>query len=208
MIASGLCVMGGCFALENGAAVDTYWPASRAVFSPELDAESLKVISFLNYGGDSVYDRALLSGSFTSDYNFVSWKIAVGMNRPENIQQGRINVICDAQTSIAVYADYGNRRIELANKDTAPTGVEVMMQVADGRAHIGSTLVCGSLADSYSLDDSVSREFLVRSKITKVFSIFWYSNARLGARWCVRAMQSPAGASALYADADESLTEI
>ena len=36
MIATGLCVMGGCFALDNGAAVDTYWPAAAAEISPDI----------------------------------------------------------------------------------------------------------------------------------------------------------------------------
>ncbi len=207
MIAAGLCLMGGCFALDNGAAVDTYWPAERASFSSELDAESLKVISFMTYGGDSVNDRALLAGTFTSGENYVSWKIAAGMNRPENILNGRINVICDASEGICVYGDYGSKRLRLIQNPPSD-GVEVTLQIAGGTARVESSRVSGSITDSYSFNDTVSREFLVRSKITKAFNIFWYANARLGIRWCVRAMRSPSGYSAIFADLDESLTEI
>ena len=199
--------MGGCFALDKGAAVDTYWPAERASFSSELDAESLKVISFMTYGGDSVNDRALLAGTFTSGKNYVAWKIAAGMNRPENILNGRINVICDAQDNISVYGDFGNNRTRLILNPPSD-GIFVRMLVADGKADIVSTFISTALSDSYSFNNTVSREFLVRSKITKAFNIFWYANARLGTRWCVRAMRSPSGYSAIFADLDESLTEI
>ena len=204
MIATGLCLMGGCFALDKGAAVDSYWPAERAVFSPELDAETLKIVSFLTCGGDAENDTALLVGAFASAN--VSWLIAVGLNRPSNLYNGRINVICSNQEGLRVYADYGDNRLTLLRNSSL--GINVRMQVAEGVADIESTGESGTLADSYLLDDDLPREFIVRSNITKAFSIFWYSNARLGTRWCVRAMQSPAGYSAIYSDFDESLTEI
>jgi hypothetical protein len=207
MIAAGLCMIGGCFALNNGAVVDSYWPSARAFFSPELDVESLKVVSFLTYGGDSENDRALLAGSFTCGPNYASWKAAAGIIRPIDIQQGRINIICDDKEGYCVYGDYVNNRLKLIQNPSS-NGIYAEMQVAAGKADIKSTGVSGSLADFYSFDNDVPREFVVRSKITKAFNIFWYANARLGTRWCVRAMQSPTGCFAIYADVDESLTEI
>ena len=207
MIATGLCAMGGCFAMDKGAAVESYFPAECAVFSPELDAESLKVVSILTYGGDSANDRALLAGSFTSGRGYVSWKIAAGLNRPDDLYNGRINVICADTEGVCVYGDYGNKRLTLIYNPPLD-GIYVRMQVAEGLADIESTGSSGTLADSYSLKDDQPREFIVRSRITKAFNIFWYANARLGTHWCARAMQSPTGYSAIYADLDESLTEI
>lgn len=215
MIASGLCMMGGCFALENGATADSYWPAAEAVFSPELAAVSTQIISSVVPGGDSAADEIAFKGRFYIGYNINpdvnDYKIATGINRLiSGPTPGKLCVMTAGFAGL-LRCDYGpNNYTVSSGADTPEDGVEI-----EGRAvsNTGSFYVAGkewltAQGTAYSYTEADQRQVLLRSHTTRRLSWFWYRNSRTGVHFWYQALRSPGGESALYSVVDKTLTEI
>jgi hypothetical protein len=205
MIASGLCMMGGCFALENGAAVDSYWPAESVEFSEEISITSLIVYRAFFADGDSENDIAYLKGRFAVLAGAANWTIATGINRPETLQNGRFNVITSTQP-LGIHADYGNNRSTIRS---SYGDAEVFMHMENGSASIYvNDNLFSTLTDTYMIGSSLTRSISIRSLTARKFDFEYYYNARTGVRFQVQPMLAPGGSPALYSDLDDSLIEV
>lgn len=212
MIASGLCMMGGCFALENGAAVDTYWPAESVEFSEKISAFSQTVYQATIAGGDSENDVAYIKGRFAVIEGGSNWTITAGCNyatsNGASTGTGRfcLMVSTAATVSRGIHAYYGTKRVQISS---TYGDADVFMHAQNGVAsgYIDDEIF-EPLTDSYAFDFSVTRLLAIRSMITKKLSFVYYGNERTGICFLVQAMLSPGGSVALFSDLDDSLIEV
>lgn len=206
MIAAGLCMMGGCFALEGGKTVESYWPAEIAVFTETVSASHLVVLTFFFNGGDSLNDVAIWDGCFAASGKAAEWTAATGINRPPSMQTGRMYVIYGSSDA-RIAVDYGNTRAVITKIQGDSRQISVAAREGNAVVTVDAAEFA-SLADVYSIPDDVSRQFYVRSVTTTALKYYYYQNQRTGVRFCVRALQAPSGAAALYSDFDETLAEV
>ena len=200
-------MMGGCFALENGAAVDTYWPAESAEFSEKISAYNQVVYQTAIAGGDSENDVASIKGRIAVIEGGPNWKIAAGFNygTVDGFGTGRFCFMVSTSNT-GIHAYYGTQRVQ---SSSTYGDADVFMQAQNGVAsgYIDDEAF-EPMTDSYAFDFSITRAFVIRSMITKRLSFAYYSNERTGIRFLVQAMLSPGGSVALFSDLDDSLIEV
>lgn len=203
-------MMGGCFAQdETSCHVDTFWPAASAEFSKALSGAVLTVLSFSIRGGDSEYDSGCIRGVFYNGAGMPSNTIAVGINSTKSNEEtltGRFHIKVDSGNVITL--GYGG--ISSTVYSNPPNnGVEMRVEMAHSKAHLQiAGEHRGEYVSNYELQEPTARAVLLRSRATRVFYEFWYSNMRTQVRFCIRALRSSSGASALYDDYNETLIEI
>ncbi len=210
MIASGLCLMGGCFAQDESArAVETFWPAEHAEFSEAISMSVLTVLSFSIKGGDSEADSGGIRGVFYNGSGMPGNTIAAGINSTQvngNTLTGRFHLKVDASNVIS-FGYGGNSKVVYTNPPESGIEMWAEMERSGARLKIAGEPAKEYMSD-YALKDTQSRAVYLRSRATRVLYDFWYSNARTQVRFSIRAMRSLTGASALYDDYNETLIEI
>lgn len=208
MIATGLCVMGGCFAMDNGAAVDTYWPSAAAEISPDIPYGLMLTIPVR--GGDAENDSMSFGAVIQNNVSATDWHLATGFNRDDKASDGRLGVTVhpvEAGGEAGLYMTYGTYPRVVVWPGFDATNVTAV-------AHNGSCSfsvngeVAGEWTSKYSLKDEAIRNVYVRSVITRVFHWLAYRNARTNVCFYISAMKSASGAAALYSDYDMTLVEV
>ena len=210
MIASGLCMMGGCFAMDGGAAVETYWPARTAEFSPAMSASYATVLTVPIRGGDAKNDFCSFKSTMQNNNVVPDWSIAMGVNRDEKQADGRIYItahnIPNGAEPAGLWCSYGG--------NTGPCVYsyepeEIAVTAWNGSCVFertgGEQLIYSS---DFSLEDDSVRNVYVRSVSTRIFNWFMYRNTRTNVRFYICAMKSASGASAVFTDYDMTLVEV
>lgn len=204
MIASGLCAMGGCFAMENGEAVAAYWPAEKAIFSSETSSVFATLLMLPVRGGDS--ENEYFSGRFVALHNssIPDYSIVAGVNHIEGIGRCNVNV---AHQDSSLWGNYGQNGNALVMFQEVP--IEVTLHTAPNKCYFYKNGEFAFVKDSiYTIEDSQERGFYLRSMLVREFAWFYYSNARNGRKFTVRGMKSPDGVYALYTDYESILVEV
>lgn len=206
MIATGLCVMGGCFAQDGGGAVqEAYWPAEMVDISyPEVVA--LNITSFP--GGDSQNDfykaRVFLDVKTppaaivnnTIPFGYANASVGGGW-----ISSGAYLTIRSSSTFRFTY--------DGASQDKASISgwVDVLSQNNTCEWRFDSSLYM-SLEGTYSLPDDLTRKYVLRTGQIRQFCYMAYRNARTEVRWLVSAMCSPMKSEAVWFNDNLILVEI
>ena len=211
MIASGLCMMGGCYAQnEKSETVDSYWAASHVDMPP---AEvSLVIILFSFPGGDSVSDEI----TAVSEFQWIDNRGADGA-----AQLGITNANVPGYGYVGgcffrhLYTDGqgGYARLFYAGKDVPiDEGKDDKLVL---RARNGTAQVCNSRGEiiasctrAYSLQMQYSRKASLRCFDVRKFIFLCYANAATGSSWYVGPRKSASGVFAIWESYNNMLIEI
>ena len=212
MIASGLCVMGGCFALENGAAVETYWPAAAAVFSPEVQKDCVALLSLPITGGDTRQEFCMFKGVFQNKTGFGSRVYCAGLMAEGISMAGAVCVYAQAEATnasnkVGLFAQFGTSGCgyvyssELEEFSFYALNNSCRVEVTGGE-------VFNKTGYPIAFGNDRKRNVVIRSAVTISFHGFEYGSELIGVRFCINAMKSVGGASALFTDYDATLVEV
>ena len=211
MIASGLCMMGGCFAQnEKSETVDSYWAASHVDMPP---AEvSLEIINFSFPGGDSVSDEI----TAVSEFKWINDRreegaAQLGIRNADVPGYGYIGGCFFRHLTYDGKGGYA--RFFYAGKDVPiDKGKDDKLVL---RARNGTAQVCNSRGEiiasctgDYSLQMQHSRRASLRCFDVRKFIFLCYANAVTGISWYVGPMKSASGAFALWENYNNMLIEI
>lgn len=210
MIASGLCVMGGCFALENGAAVETYWPAAAAVFSPEVQKNCVALLSLPIYGGDTRQEFCVFKGVFQHKTGFGSRVYCAGLLMESNSMAGAACVFAQAEAAYDPAGLYGAFGLSHCGYVDSSEPVEFSFYALNNscRVEVTGGKVFNKNGYGIAFGDDRKRNVVIRSAVTISFHGFEYGSELIGVRFCINAMKSVGGASALFTDYDATLVEV
>lgn len=210
MIATGLCVMGGCFAMDNGAAVDTYWPAAAAVFSPEVQKRYVKLLDVPFYGGGSEYEYCSFRGVFQNVAGHGEWIMPAGVAREGNSMAGAICVSAHTKENdsvpMALYCSY-NTAIFGFIEGSEPMEFSVSARNSSCHCEVTGVGAFDGTA-SFTIREDRYRNVRIHSVFTTGFHWFEYGNYQTGFHFCITAMKSAGGASALFTDCVATLLEV
>lgn len=204
MIASGLMLMGGCFAQDDdGAAVDFYWPAAH-VDIPQK--KGVNIISIPFPGGDSEHDVIRGGGYFdwsVPDSPMYQYSLGLGsFSAPDGAYIGGGGLRNNMNTGQVRFHD------AMANIDASYKGW-FHLYIGDGRASaILDDKEWTSEYSSFSLPMTANRPFRLRYWHLLSFSYFYYSNAGTGVKWQVMPMRSACGNIAVWESWLTTLTEL
>ena len=211
MIATGLCLMGGCFAMDNGAAVDAYWPAAVAEFSPEVQERYVNLMRVTIWGGDTRQEFCSFKGVYQNKTGVGEWLHCAGMKYEAGSMAGGVSINAHGvETSTfpaCLYARFGTgshgrvlgyepREIFVSALNTA-----CRFEVTDGE-------VVEANAFPIAFADNMKRDVDINSAVTVSFQWFEYGCELTGVHFCINAMKSAGGASALFSDYDATLVEV
>lgn len=206
MIASGLCMMGGCFAQDAASqTVESYWPAET------VDITDNKIVILERHtfpGGSSqndVYESLLFVDLTNPPAPIVSSTIPYGYaNSQTSANTWLMSGVYFTTYPDSITLQFGasSQRIPffqgwcrvLAKENACTWWV-------DGLKH-------AELTASFSLNESLTRNRFLRSGQVRQFCYMAYRNAQTGVSWVVSAMQSPAGLVAIWSNDTLTLTEI
>ena len=211
MIASGLCMMGGCFA-QNGKSetVDSYWAASH-VDMPPAEVE-LEIINFSFPGGDSVSDEITAASEFVwIDDRSEDGAAQLGIRNVNISGLGYVGG-CFLRH---LYTDGkgGFARLHYSGKDEPideGRDDKLVLRVRKGTAQVlnGRGDIIASSSAAYSLQMQNSRRASLRCFDVRKFAFLCYANAVTGVSWYVVPMKSTSDASAFWENYNNTLIEI
>lgn len=211
MIASGLCMMGGCFAQnEKSETVDSYWAASH-VDMPPTDV-SLEIISFTFPGGDSVSDEITAVSEFKWINNWAAEGAAQLGIRNINVEGYGYIGGCFLR-HLTTDGLVGYARLHYSGKDVSiDEGKDDKLVL---RARNETAQVCNSRGEiiasctrPYSLQMEQVRRASLRCYDVRKFIFLCYANAVTGISWYVGPMKSASGAFAIWENYNNMLIEI
>ena len=199
-------MMGGCFAQDAASqTVESYWPAETV----DITDNKIVILERQPFPGGSsqndVYESLLFVDLTNPPAPIVSSTIPYGYAnslRPDNtwLYSG----VYFTTRSDSITLQFGNSTQSLpffqgwcrvlAKENTCTWWVDGMKQA--------------ELTDSFSLNESLTRNRLLRSGQVRQFCYMAYRNAQTGVSWVVSAMQSPAGLAAIWSNDTLTLTEI
>lgn len=208
MIASGLCMMGGCFAQDAASqTVESYWPAETVDIT---DNESVMLESHPFPGGSSqndVYESLLFVDLLNPPAPIVGSTIPYGYT---NVKMPD-NSYYQAGVYFMAYPDLDFIELRfgaLLQRGPFFQGWCRVLAKEDTCTWWVDGLKYAELTASFSLDESMIRTRHLRSGQVRQFCYMAYRNAQTGISWVVSAMQSPAGLSAIWSNDTLTLTEI
>lgn len=204
MIATGICVMGGCFAQNaTGAVVDTYWPAAQVDIPQQ---KGVDIISIPFPGGDSVNDVFFGRGDFQwSNPDNPQYNYCLGVNSYQSPQGGYIG-----GGGLRNNMNVGQLRFNdgMANIAANEKGW-FSFDIRDGYAEaVLGDKKWSAIASAFTLPMEATRSIKLRSWHLLAFSVFCYSNVATGVKWLVQPMRSVGGGLAIWENWTRTLTEL
>ena len=207
MIASGLCVMGGCFALENGAAVETYWPAAAAVLSPEVQKNCVALLNLPISGGDTRQEFCVFKGVFQNKTGFGSRVYCAGLMMEGISMAGAVCVFATTSNPAGLYGMFGTSHCAYVDS-SEPVEFSFYALNNSCRVEVTGGEVFNRTGYPIAFGNDRKRNVVIRSAVTISFHGFEYGSELIGVRFCINAMKSVGGASALFTDYDATLVEV
>lgn len=201
-------MMGGCFALENGAAVETYWPAAAAVFSPEVQKNCVALLSLPIYGGDTRQEFCVFKGVFQNKTGFGSRVYCAGLMAEAISMAGAACVYAQTEgNSVGLYGQFGTSGCGYSYS-SEPVEFSFYALNNSCRVEVTGGEVFNKTGYPIEFGDNRVRNVMIRSAVTISFHGFEYGSELIGVRFCINAMKSVGGASALFTDYDSTLVEV
>lgn len=198
MIASGLCLMGGCFAqIDTGEAMDTFWPAYM-IEAPTTDSRVDRY--FLPAIGtdeaQSGYMRAF--GGTYGGGQYLPFRIICSADG-SNI----LNAYALSNSHLEIDSREGDKLVPYIYASTMPDVFKIGVNVSGKEAWF----------DGYSLKVPVAfktpdEKVVLHVLSTRTHSQFSVSFGNMGVRWYVQAMQSATGAVAVFDVEKKTLVEM
>ena len=195
--------------MDNGEAVDTYWPAAAAEISPEIRYGTVLTLPIL--GGDSENDFCSFKIQAQNNTAAPDWAISTGINRDDNQYTGRVSLtvhgVSNSDFPAGLYGAYGKDSSTFRIYGYEPE--EVFVEASKSSCRFERKGYAPVVVSSeYTLADYDVRKVYVRSVSTRIFYWFEYRNSRTNVCFYICAMKSTSGASALYSDYDMTLVEV
>ena len=205
MIAVGLCAMGGCFAMENYSAVETYWPSEMVDISRD---EIIMLERYTYPGGDSqndVYKSRVYVDLETPPAPIVPGTIPYGYANAQNDSGGWIfSGVYFTINKNDITFQYGNTQ---RNSPMFSGWCEIFAARNNCVWRVDNS-VRVSLSASFSLPDQLTRNYFLRTGQIRQFCYMAYYNERTNIKWIISSMRSPLGNSALWISNALTLAEI
>lgn len=200
MIASGLCLMGGCFSLDSaGAAVDSYWRSSY-VSIPQI--RGTDIISAPFPGGSSGSDEFWGAGNFDWSDEFTEYQFSLGVSSYYNA--GKYTGACGLR-------DANNSRGNLYFNNSElfiPSGRYVFYAKNGQVEAISSDSRYTVTAPAFSLTMQQERKIRIRHWKIQELEYLQYINVETMVKWQVVPMRGVSGNAAIWETWTRTLTEL
>lgn len=208
MIATGLCMMGGCFAQEvDGRSVDSYWPAEQVIIPPPPS------------GNIGIFEYAEVPAGVALEHCYVVTKqivIEKFVSFFYVFQNGTL--VYNAYTTRPYYTDRHLLRLNYKNANGGEVTVDWKGEIppnttyeyranSTGSAYYDANGVCISTPQSlWKEDEAGSRLRIVDARMGPKGFIVTYGKWHY--EWYVLPMKSPAQTTAIFDVVTDTLVEI